>query len=82
MPNAESGVAYFDGADRRKLEAKEEKLRQSGQEVTRTVQQRQLAFFDMECEFFGYRCDRDSSSFSSVIFRPDVADPCVDAAAT
>ena len=42
----------FDGADRRKREAKEEKLRQSGQKVTPAVQQRQLAFFDMECEFF------------------------------
>ena len=47
----------FDGADRRKLEAKQEKLRQSGQKVTPAVRQRQLAFFDMECAFFK-KCDR------------------------
>ena len=41
-------LGIFDGADRRKLEARQEKLRASGQKVTRTVRQRQLAFFDME----------------------------------
>ena len=47
--------AIFDGADRRKMEAKHEQLRQSGQKVAPTVRHRQLAFFDMECEFFGHR---------------------------
>ena len=50
----------FDGADRRKLEAKHEQLRQSGQKVAPTVRHRQLAFFDMECEFFK-NCDTDCS---------------------
>ena len=54
----------FDGADRRKMEAKHEQLRQSGQKVAPTVRHRQLAFFDMECEFLG-NCDTDCS-FSSV----------------
>ena len=35
----------FDGADRRKRAAKEEKLRESGQTVAPTVRRRQLAFF-------------------------------------
>ena len=50
----------FDGADRRKTEAKHEQLRQSGQKVAPTVRHRQLAFFDMECEFFK-TCDTDCS---------------------
>ena len=54
----------FDGADRRKMEAKHEQLRQSGQKVAPTVRHRQLAFFDMECEFLK-NCDTDCS-FSSV----------------
>ena len=37
--------AIFEGADRRKLEAKQEQLRRSGQKVAKTVHQRQLAFF-------------------------------------
>ena len=46
----------FDGADRRKLEEKHAKLRESGKEVpTTVVRQRQLAFFDMQCKFFGQR---------------------------
>ena len=64
----------FDGADRRKLEAKYEKLRESGQKVAPAVRRRQLAFFDMECEFFK-NCGRDCS-FSSVLHRSDVASPC------
>ena len=63
----------FDGADRRKLEAKQAKQRQSGQDVTRAVQQRQLAFFDMECEFFK-NCDTDYL-FCFVLRRSDVAGP-------
>ena len=50
----------FDGADRRKLEAKQKKLRENGQKVAPTVRRRQLAFFDMECEFFSNDCSRDS----------------------
>ena len=50
----------FDGADRRKLEAKQKKLRENGQKVAPTVRRRQLAFFDMECEFFK-NCSRDCS---------------------
>ena len=50
----------FDGADRRKMEAKHEQLRQSGQKVAPTVRHRQLAFFDMECEFLK-TCDTDCS---------------------
>ena len=37
--------SIFDGADRRKREAKEEKQRESGQTVAPTVRRRQLAFF-------------------------------------
>ena len=50
----------FDGADRRKLEAKQKKLLENGQKVAPTVRRRQLAFFDMECEFFK-NCSRDCS---------------------
>ena len=51
----------FDGADRRKLEAKQKKLRENGQKVAPTVRRRQLAFFDMECELFSKDCSRDCS---------------------
>ena len=37
--------AIFEGVDRRKLERKQEKLRQSGQSAASAVRQRQLAFF-------------------------------------
>ena len=42
----------FDGADRRKLESKQEKQRREGQKITPSVRRRQLAFFDTQCEFF------------------------------
>ena len=39
-----NAIGIFDGADRRKLEAKQEQQRQSGQKVTPAVRQRQRAF--------------------------------------
>ena len=40
-----NAAGLFDGADRRKMQQKQKKLRESGEKVPLTIRRRQLAFF-------------------------------------